>query len=306
MSIAATATTAAAEECVADEAVMVSGPHLPEAIGEATAGKAEMIPVPAAEQHATALTDPGINAAFLTSSLDTAATPVVAEVPGAEVALPVQSRAASSVPVITTAASATLVASKQHADEKGYASASIKSAAAAVTSVAVVAASGSECDQNTAGGMPKISDKASSDTLWSDAVSATATAMHAESSFRSQAGGVDAPAVEPLVMQQGQSSMQQPTAAEQAEALANTGSSLQQKTPSSGLISSTPAQQSPQPADETGVVRSISGEQCLSDSKDAKQSRLLVPSDSNAPLLPSVKQSVLRLEQMHAAMRSKA
>ena len=290
----------AAQEVAADEAVMVSGPHLPEAIGKANTGEAEMIPVPVAEQRVTALAGPGINAAFLPGSSESAMITTAAEAPRTEDGLPVQSHTASSVAVITTAASATLVASEQSADNAGHASASVMSAAAAVTSVAVVAASSRECDQNTADGTPKVSDKASSH-IWSESVSPMATAMRAESSFRSQADNLDAPAAAAVAMQQAQPSVQQFTADEQADSLASAGSSLQQPGTSSGQVSSTLAQQSIQAEVEAGEDGGSSGEQTA----DGKQSKPLVPLDRDAPLLPSVKQSVLRLEQMHAAMRNK-
>lgn len=282
-----------------DGVAMVSGPRLPQAVSEATASEAEMIAVPISEQLVMSLPGPGINAAFLSASshLPTAAadegTTAVNDKP-----ILVQSRTASVVATKVIAAGAAV----EPANTAGLSTASMASAVAAVTSTVV---SGSSNGQNAITAMHVSTSSVSQLTQQSESVSAAAM-MPAESSEGFESGKADLSVAEPLLLQHAEVAGQQPTEAEPAKGMQDDCSNMMVASLSSEQIR---AQQS-FGYHHAGLQANANGdgvsghELQIADSQNEDVPSLKM-SGTSLPLL-SVKQSVMRLEQLHADMRSKA
>ena len=195
---------------VVQVAAMASGPHLPEAISEATATEAEMVSVPLAEQHATALSDAGINAAYLN---DSTASPAAAEaLSSSKDALLVESRTLSVVAVATASSGAAVVpaaASSSGADLSGLSALTISTA---LTHSAVVTALGTGEQQQGDDAAAVQSEAAMRRSLQGEALG-TAAGTEAPA-VKSDAVGVAAD--EPGAQQYGSVSVYQSGAAEEA------------------------------------------------------------------------------------------
>lgn len=342
MSTAATAVAAStllkqpatAQEETSALPAMASGPHLSEAVHEAAAAHAEMVPLPLSQQRATALPGPGINAAFLSGGQPSPAAALHAsQVPAEEEGRSglQQEASTASVVAVAAAASTTVVAADWCADATGLCSASVLSAS---TSKGIVALAGESNDQDAANGWPASSQGVVPGQHPAGLVSAMAASTLAEAVSSFAAGQTeDATAVQS--MQAATTARQQSAASEQAGSTGDAGScqlssfTSQQdaagdrtggrRDAASSQLSSVDSQQvgaelsdgscGQQGGAATGDGPwsfSAQGEQAAGGRDgNSAESPLMMPSSSMS-LGPNVKQSVRRLEQIHAAMRNKA
>lgn len=307
---------------------MASGPHLSEAVQEATAaGDAEMLPVPASQQHATALLGPGINSAFLSDGQSSPAAALHAsEVPAEEEggSSLQQEASTASVVAVAAAASTTVVASEWCADGRCSVSAVT---AFATTDIAVLA--GESNVQHAANERPARSEGVVPGQHSAGLVSVMAASSLAETVSSFAAGKTeDATAVQS--MQAAPTDRQQSAAHEPA---GSTGDAESQQLSSftsqqcaagdrtAGISDAASSQLSSVDSQQVGAELSdgSSGQQDGAATGDgpwsisAQGEQAAGSRDGNKDessismsLGPNVKQSVRRLEQIHAAMRNKA
>lgn len=228
---------------------LTSGPHLSQAVQEATAAAdAEMVAVPESQQHETTLPGPGINAAFLPSS-------------------------DSSSP-------AALPASEVPAEEReGRGALRQDGSTASVVAVTAVAASATVVVQQCEDRQQPVADGQAGSTH-----SVDSGQLSSFTSQQSAADGTDSTG-------DADSSQSSSVSSQQAQAhLSDRGGEQQEDAATNAGPWSIPAQ----------------GQQAAN-SRDGSEdeSSVMIPGGS-VSMGPSVKQSVRRLEQMHAAMRDKA
>ena len=309
---------ATAQEKTSALPAMVSGPHLSEAVQEATAAAdAEMVPVPLSQQHATVLPGPGINGAALHAS----------EVPAQEGgALPSAGTAS-----LLAVASATTMAAAWCADAGGHSSVS---AVTASTTTAIAVLAGKKSDLYAANERPATSDVVMRGKSPAGLVNVMASSTLADAVSASAAGKAeDATAVQS--MQAAPPDRQQCTANGQAGSRGDVEScqlssfTSQQyaageetddriDAASSPLSSVDSQQMGPEFSDgsseqQGGAATDDGPWSSLAEGKQAAggrdgnedESSLMMPGSSMS-LGPNVKQSVRRLEQIHAAMRNGA
>ena len=307
---------------------MASGPHLSEAVQEATAAAdAEMVPVPLSQQHASALSGPGINAAFLPGGHSSpTATLHASEVPVEEEGALQQEASTASVVAVAAAASTVVVASEWCADATGLCSASAISTSTN-TGIAVVA--GKLNDQDAGNVRPASSEGIVPGKPSAGLVSVTAASTLAEATSAFAAGKAeDATAVQS--MQVAPTDRQLSAANEQAGTTGDSESSQLSSFTSqhyaadvrtdgtgdaaSSQLSCAYSQQLPDKSSEQqgGAATDdglgsnpAQGGQEAGGRNGNEDGSSLMPGSSMS-LGPNVKQSVRRLEQIHAAMRNKA
>lgn len=227
---------------------LTSGPHLSQAVQEATAAAdAEMVAVPVSQQHETTLSGPGINAAFLSSSnssspaaLHASETPAEEQEGGG--ALPKEGSTASVVAVTAVAANATVVL-QQWEDRQQPAVVEHADSANSADSSQLTSFTSQQSDGRTVSTGDADSSQSSSDNS-----------------------------------QQVQAQLSDRGGEQQAEAAADAGPW------------SIPAQ----------------GQQAANSRDGSEDESSVMMPGSSVSMGPSVKQSVRRLEQLHAAMRDKA
>ena len=307
-------------------AALTSGQHLSEAIQEATAADAEMVPVPLNEQHVTALPGPGVNAPCLPggqSSITSA--PPTAEVPAAKEEEDVLQLEASTASVVAVAASATAVASEQSADVSGLLSVSAFTAAAATTAVVAVAADNSH--QDAADARPTSSEAVVAGASQAGLVSIMAAASTlaeapAAVAAEGEVCGATADSAAPRSRQQSVADGQAGSTGDDAESsLLSDFTASDEHTDSTGdeessrqssVTSQHPRAQQSDGAQQAGVATddepwsiSAQGQHAADSRGNNEDESSSLASGSGMSVLPNVKQSVRRLEDIHAAMRKK-
>lgn len=281
----------AAQEASLDKAELTSGPHLSEAVKEATAADGEMVPVPVSQQRVTSLTGPGINAAFLPGQYGSAEARPATDLPPAEGALQETPTTAAVVAVAT--ANATVAASEQSADDRRF---SVASATTAATVVAVTAVAGGDKHQDAA-----TARESSSEVTVPGTSQAELLSIMAASSLASAAATHEANERLGSVIAGG--SLQ----AEPADEAGSRGDVESNQL--SGFTSQPAAALQTGPEQQAGAAAGDEPWSILSRGQQhgATEAESCVRTTSSNPVvMPSVKQSVSRLEELHAAMRSKA
>ena len=314
---------------------MASGPHLSEAVQEATsAAGAGMVPVPLSQQYAIALPGPGINASFLSGGqpIPAAALPA-SEVPAEDGhESPLQQEASTaSVVAVAAAASTVVVAADWCTDATGLCSAS---AVTASTSTGIAVVAGETNDQDAANEPPASSQGVVPGQSPAGLVSVTAASTSAEATSASAAGQAeDAAAV--LSMQAVLKDRQQSAAIEQAgstgdaelsqlssftsqqyaadnradgtgDAASSQLSSVDSQQLGADLSDGSSEQQGGAATDDGPWSNPAQGEQAGGGRDGNEDGSSAMMPGSRMSLGPSVKQSVRRLEQIHTAMRNKA
>lgn len=286
------------QEGTLDKDKLTSGPHLSEAIREATATGCQMVAVPVSSQHVRALTDPGINAAFLPRQSSTSAAP---QVPAEKAE---QGPSPTTAAVVAVAGSTTMVASEQSGDDTGLAMASVATAA---TASSVIAVAGGDNNQDVATASLTSSEVVVPGTSQLGLVSimAASTLAAAADTHEVEGGLGSARAGESL----------QPAPSDRLLA-------ADDKAGSTGDVELCPLSSSTsQPAEavqadseqQAGIAAAAGGDESWSIPAQGQQpgaskdeSGVMMSSSSGPPVMPSVKRSVSRLEKLHAAMRNKA
>lgn len=283
-------------EGIADKAELASGPHLSEAIREATAADCHMVAVPVSSQHVRTLTDPGINAAFLPGQSSISAAPQVpAEGPEQE---PPPTIAA----VVAVAGSTTVVASERSGDDTGLA---MVSGVTAATASAVFAVAGGDNNQDVATASATRSEVATPGTSQPGLVSITAASSLATAAATYEAeGGLGSAITEESL--QAAPGNKLPAADEQA------GSPRDEELSQLSSLTSQPAKAVHSDSEQQAGIAAAGGDESWRIPAQGQQpgasedeSGLMMSSSSGPPVMPSVKQSVSRLEKLHAAMRNK-
>ena len=303
-----------------DISPLPTGPHLSEAVQEATAAAdAEMVPVPLSQQHATILPGPGINAAALHAS------EVSAEEGGG--ALQCESSTAS----VAAFASTTTVAAAWCADAMGLCS---KSAVTASTTAGIAVLAGESNDQDVANDWPASSHavvpgKSAAGLVSVMAASSVADAMSvfaadkAEnvtavqsmqaaptdkqlSSANGQAGSTGDPELCQLLSLTSQQYAASNGKGNGRDAASSQLSSVDSQQVGAELSEGSNEQQGGAATDDEHWSGLAEGEQAANGGDVDKDESAPIMPGSSMSLGPNVKQSVRRLEQIHAALRSKA
>ncbi len=320
LSTAAMATTATAvaaapllHKAHPDDPIMASGPGLPDAITLASATPADMVPVPLAEQRVTTLPGPGINAAFLSQSLDPLPDAITVDRTdgiAADVSMLDQEMSAvtnvSRVESVTTTAQV-WTAESAVVDTESEAGVTTSAAVAEVATATVVADSMNERQAIFPDGGSETMVARTQSVTQTEYASTAAVAMHAEASGGSvhrSSSSVSAVAVKSLVSRLQHVHASQHQSAAKASGEFEAESKLLRSQSASGHIMA----HHPMATQGSGLSSDIVDDDSAtiqhrhSIGSEGDEVDKLLTSGSGVPLVPNAMGSNSKLQQMHAAL----